>query len=275
MKNLLKIIFFPVYKLLYQPFLVLKFYRFELLHYLKLVFCNKKNLKSNTFVLFTTHKCASTEMHNVLRNISFNSNLSHCNLDQLFSLLPLPECLLYYFIRSKTPHNNIIYGPVKNLQIFYKSKNLNALFILRDPRDVLVSLYYSVYFSHSLTNIKNIYGRLLCYKTSIDQFILKNNHKIFATYNDYRVLSKTNFYLSDIFISYDNLFSEKNLISQFIIQDSQIKHNFIRMNTNNKFSHLRSGESEQYLTELQRKTIDKLNIEFQSIISYFKFNETM
>ena len=161
MKNTLKIIFFPLYKLVYQPLLLAIVYNHDLLHLFKIIFCKSEGVvNAPGYVIFTTHKTASTGLTKMLSSREIKSKYGLCNLDQIFSLIPFSHNFWYTLISRFSPFGGTIYGPIRERRDFFLDGEMNIILFLRDPRDVLVSSFFSQTRSHSLTNIKNIYNRI-------------------------------------------------------------------------------------------------------------------
>lgn len=101
-------------------------------------------------VYFTLHKCASVYLGKKLHRLARKINLVPLDLDGHFfhSFQPQPFTLC---------PRGFFYGPIRSLDESYgvprdwpSLSDYKVLVVLRDPRDVLTSLYYSMAYSHAM-----------------------------------------------------------------------------------------------------------------------------
>ena len=143
--------------------------------------------------------------------------------------------------------NGEIYGPQRKPLNFSGIENYKKIFFLRDPRDVLVSAYYSFGKTHKIPNQKKI----------------KESNSIYLSYDSYK--DNTVVFLEEMFdflkISLPNLAislsKEANAIQNSINHDS----------------HQRSGKSNQWKTELTLETQKRINIVLKDTLKYWGFSK--
>lgn len=138
-----------------------------------------KKLDKNVIV-FTTHKAGSMVVHQVLRNICEKNNIAHYSDNQE------PDKQLPYdrifsgedFIASR----NGCFGPVR---FFIHSTALASgkiVLHLRDPRDVLTSMFFSYCFMHPGEIPPNTGYRKEVAEAGIDKFVLDMSDENFSCY---------------------------------------------------------------------------------------------
>ena len=103
-------------------------------------------------VLFTTQKCASTFITQALKVVQSEYRLRACNLEGFFwqtrgldTKAHLQRDADKLFSGART-----IFAPIRDYVKIKNEEHRSIVLMLRDPRDVLVSAYYSVSFSHVL-----------------------------------------------------------------------------------------------------------------------------
>lgn len=138
-----------------------------------------KKLERNVIV-FTTHKAGSMVLHQVLRNVCEKNNLAYYSPNQGPDK-QLPFNRIFNgedFIASR----NGCFGP---LRFFVPSAALNSAKIilhLRDPRDVLTSMFFSYCFMHPGEIPPNTGYRKKVAEAGIDKFVLDMSDENFSRY---------------------------------------------------------------------------------------------
>ena len=162
---------------------------------------------------------------------------------------------------------------------------------MRDPRDLLVSSFYSRSASHEIPKNdfwkqKFLQDRKKSIALGIDKYCLEYADSwIIPDYKNYQEMmdkKSENYY----FLSYDYFI---NSPSEFIrslseIMNIEISENLVRKLTNkaldpfknkifkrSKLTHYRSGKSRQFEKELKEKTLIQLNDKLRKILEYWNF----
>ncbi len=259
----------------------------------------EKNKKINSVIFWTTHKCASTYVSKFLKLVAKESSLKHfdyaghiwelgneINLEDPFQIEQ--NCDFLYKQYGE------IYGPMRTPFDFNLRSNLNNIFFLRDPRDLIISKYYSVAYSHPIPSHTKGKRKFLdlrhqTQKMDINDFFLKQiDDWIIPYYTKYKFM-RENSKLSSVH-KYEDLkknpkkiFLEvtKNMnidISEILIDN--LVANFEKPFKNKKnnrseniFSHTRSGEIRQFDSELSNKVLSIANDKLEDIIDYWKFKK--
>ena len=174
----------------------------------------EKNNKINSVIFWTTHKCASTYISKFLELVAKESSLKHfdyaghiwelgneINLENPFQIEQ--NCDFLYKKYGE------IYGPMRTPFDFNLRSNLNNIFFLRDPRDLIISKYYSVAYSHPVPSHnkgkkKFLDLRYQTKKMDINDFFLKQiDDWIIPYYTKYKFM-RENSKLSSVY-KYEDL----------------------------------------------------------------------
>lgn len=246
-------------------------------------------------IFFTTHKCASSFMNQFFRMVSNDSNYKV--VDYASSIWALGDSLDVGAIYEPFLEENYdrlyfqtgeIYAPQRRPIHFPGIEKLKHVFFLRDPRDVLVSAFYSFGFSHSVP--QNTVGKddFLKRREKMQQGTIDDYVKEAATewilplYKNYQSLRESS--SSNIFLSY-HLFNsnlpafikELSHFLNFVPSEEKIQEvitaNKKGSNTQENIAkHRRSGKSGQFREKLSPSTIEYLNELFRDVLIYWKFD---
>ena len=155
------------------------------------------------------------------------------------------------------------------------------IILLRDPRDILVSLYYSFKYSHHIpdqnTYIKNIH--LLLQNLDIDEFVIQQKNDIKMELDSYYEIDKLD--SVKLFRYEDVILSKKQWIKDICnflglslnaneVQEILDRYDIIPTNENEK-SHIRRVIPGDYLNKLYPETIDYLNEYFRDFLVKYNY----
>lgn len=247
------------------------------------------NLPDSVY-FYTFHKCASTLFSSyLLKNIN---GLYHIDYSvQVFNGFKKPDRELDF---KKT---GFIYGPIR------VSSDLNApvgrsvikpmiqpefirdkiaLFLVRDPRDILVSSYYSFGFTHSLSNVEEVREHQLEVRKSVkekslDEYVLSEADTQVKYFKKMYELTET--CKRDTILRYEDMihnfddFAEK-LCEYVSIEDTVLEGLYQRSRpkqSEDALSHRRSGRVGGFRDKLQKATIQAVNKKMIGILTLFGY----
>jgi len=163
-------------------------------------------------------------------------------------------------------------------------KDKIAIFMIRDPRDILVSSYYSFGFSHGFSSVQKIKDiqkerRRIIQSKTIDEYALENSDRILTNFNTLNKLIKD--CNQSVLLKYEDLIENweifvKDLTKHIDIKESVLSNIYAKSRPrerNDLNSHRRSGAIEGFRKELNNETIGFLNEILKPIINQFGYRE--
>lgn len=250
-----------------------------------------KSRRPKSVYFFTFHKCASTLFSFVvlkraigLRNVNY--------AQQLYSGRSFPRKPFTF------QENGFIYGPIRVTPVFENNpvedhllgpviqpdflKSKRAVFLVRDPRAILTSEYFSYGFSHHLSNNKEVrqkqeVTRQEIQKATVDSYVLNNVQKMIGSFErlDFaqsQCQEKIVLRYEDLVEDFDNFIEQ--LCSFIPLRQSTI--DLIYRESRPKqveeiSSHKRSGLPSGFRRKLLPETIDSLNKQLEPILKRFAY----
>jgi hypothetical protein len=239
---------------------------------------------------FTVHKCASVYVGNLLKKIASDSGITPLDFEA------------YFFsggnvrTNKKNPGFNdevfkkkgYLYGPFREYRSTIANiEDYKILLFLRDPRDVLVSFYYSVAFSHGIpSRNRKMASHLLqmrenAQNMSIDSFVVDNADLFLCRYQSYcqKLLNAENVFFS----KYEEMVSDFDKWLAQIINfvgikcSSNTKKEIICAATlplqqEDQYRNKRQVTPGDHKRKLRIETIEKLNAKFAEILEILDYN---
>lgn len=248
---------------------------------------NGKNFSKNeakSVIFFTTHKCASTYMNKCLSYVNERYlNLTHIDF-MLYLWLYSSQDTFEILEKKKSmafQPKGFLYSPLRKYVSIPEIDHYYVLLMLRDPRDVIVSDYYSVAYSHGLSPNKLRGEELLnrrnrVQKMTVDEYAIEKAEHFQKVYSDY-----CNYLVKDQnirFLRYENFMQNfdfwiKQLEQCLKIRISQEDRNILYelkggnvKITENKLNHIRKATPGDYKNKLTEETQDFLNSTFKDIL---------
>ncbi len=250
--------------------------------------------KPPSVLFFTTHKCASVFVEKLLKTIVKTSPYQVRNYaaaiwqlgDRVDPGTPYEDFLEAAYDQLYHARGEI-YAPQRRPLNFPGRERFKHIFFLRDPRDVLVSAYYSFGYQHQRPKAEKqqeIFSqdRQRIQDQGIDNYALTAaSDWLLPLYTQYQLLLETS--TSHLYVNYDQY---KDNTAQFILtiadyletsmtdEDVQalISEAAPVQAVKDIQQHKRSGKSQQYLEELKPETIATLNEMFLELLVYWKFD---
>jgi len=232
-----------------------------------------------SILLFTTEKCASTYTTKILGRLATAHDLFTADVEAYFSVKSIDAN--HYF--SERAHRLAVFqptgrylGPLRNYYPIEDIETYLKVLVLRDPRDVLTSFYYSKLHSHIVIS-EDFYRERQKYKDyDIDRFVIEYlpivKHR-YQTYCD-QLLGTDNL----IILPYELLVSDfdawlDRLLTFLDLGDSD-PHLISELKANEKntvadgekTSHIRNKTPGDYKRKLKPETQAHLTQELQSIL---------
>jgi hypothetical protein len=170
-----------------------------------LMFFKFRNPRRNV-IAYTTHKAGSMVLHRVLKDICELNRLRYYSPNESKTMLPFDRIFAGHdFIARKRG----CFGPIR---FFVPTRVLDAASIilhLRDPRDVLVSMFYSYCYMHAGEIERHTGYRKAVAEAGIDRFVLDMVGARFYEYRgDYGIGSRYKTHVGTVLDRYQRYLTE-------------------------------------------------------------------
>lgn len=247
-----------------------------------------KMFKKKTIVFVSFHKCATSFFSTyILKKVN---GLEHINYaGDLYN----NEKNVHGKLETKTK----IYGVIRILDSEHPSfefiskflshpnmSKVNIIFWIRDPRDILVSMYYSFGFSHGLSNnilIKRYQEerRKKIQKMTLDEYVLHESKKIKQKFEIMKSLIER--HDNHILLSYEEMINDfdsffaklSKVVSIGETEKEKIFKETRPSKEENVNQHKRKGSVGTYKEKLKNETVIELNNELLPILEYFNYGK--
>jgi hypothetical protein len=225
-------------------------------------------------IVFTIHKAASMFLYKLAKYICLQAKMQFYSVNDgtLAPKVTDPAVFL-------TP--NSCFCPVRYYAEIPHIENYNIILHLRDPRDVLTSLFYSHAYSHPIAangfNPSRV-RRSGWIRNGVDSFVIEHASAYFDRYNEYcdKLLSQKNV----LFLKYEQMVTSfdnwlNKFISAFYFEQKQctitdiLKHSnsFFSIKEENKYNHKRQVQPGDHRRKLKPETIEFLTDKFKTVLS--------
>ena len=247
-----------------------------------------------SIILFTAMKAASQSVAkniagccevNGMKTIRWNHFAFNTSHEFLHRLPPEDVAKYVHIFRPQ----GFFYGPFNGLvSPIPEIEKYKVILSLRDPRDILVSMYFSIANSHVSPGDKKKYDRLMKSRkfaqyNSIDSFVKErviDARNIFTAYMD-ECSGKPNVHL----VKFEEMisdfptwlrgildFCELDVSEQRFAELCQEQENSRPSGKEAKNKHLRKGVAGDFKDKLQAETIEYLNSELEDVLQHFGYH---
>jgi hypothetical protein len=157
-----------------------------------------------------------------------------------------------------------------------------ALFLVRDPRDILVSSYYSFGFTHAFSKVDEIReeqeaARKMIREQTLDEYVLQAAESQNNFFNTLYNLS--NACKRSVILRYEDMIEDfdtfaEQLLKYVFLRDSVIQEIYKQSRPNkieDNTSHRRSGQVQGFRHKLEERTIEVLNEKLAATLTLFGY----
>ena len=260
-----------------------------------------KGIHQNTnqhpsIIHFSFNKAATQYVSSILRRCAVENGIVPVGINEYAFNIDFPfldhlsaeEMQQYkHIFKSEGYLYSVFGGMIEGISNLEKYKIVLAT---RDPRDILVSSYYSVAYSHPVPRTSGrkqdtfIAKRSVARESAIDDYVLSESGKvydIFSRYKDLLLDKYENVYIT----TYEQMVSDfeswlTNLIAYCELELSQeFIQSLLEENKANKpkeedvTQHNRKGQPGDYQEKLQPETIETLNETFKPILARYHYRQ--
>lgn len=151
--------------------------------------------KEQSILFFTAHKCASVYVGEIVRSLTASAGMTPINVESYYSEA-LSKTSSSLSTTEKQQFKSLFqpmgycYGPIRETEWPLPDlSQYRTLLMLRDPRDVLTSLYFSVAYSHTVVDNqigeKLLKNREAAQVKSIDSWVIEHASTFLNRYEFY------------------------------------------------------------------------------------------
>ncbi|MGB8341333.1 MAG: sulfotransferase domain-containing protein [Chthoniobacterales bacterium] len=171
-----------------------------------MIFRNKWRNPSRNIIAYTTHKAGSMVLHRVLKDICELNRIRYYSPNEARSQLPFDRMFAGHdFIAKKRG----CFGPIRFFVPTQALDTVSIILHLRDPRDVLVSMFYSYCYMHEGEIERHTGYRKAVAEAGIDRFVLDMVGEPFYGYRgDYGIGSRYKKHVGNVLDRYQRYLEE-------------------------------------------------------------------
>ncbi|MEZ2320219.1 MAG: sulfotransferase domain-containing protein [Microcoleus sp.] len=240
---------------------------------------------NQSIIWFTAHKCASVYASEILQKLAEDVGMIYLNYEGDLWVKGQSLGKVISGNDSETSNNMFkttghIYGPFRQYYPIPEMEKYKVILMLRDPRDVLTSLYFSLVYSHGIPESQKTQidsQRENTRNKAIDDFVIEQSQRFKTTYNSYtkRLFCKNNV----LFLSYEDMVTDFpawliELCKNLAIKPSEQLINELIDGAKfeveeNIYSHKRQVKPGDHRRKLQVNTIKQLDLEMQDVLKTY------
>ncbi|MEO8066069.1 MAG: sulfotransferase domain-containing protein [Flavobacteriales bacterium] len=235
--------------------------------------------KRQSIVLFTVAKAASMHVQKMVGTLTTGHGMIPADFNAYFST---SSGKLYDHFHNTSSLQRMFrpqgffYGALRTYCALPQPDRFRVVVVLRDPRDVLTSQYYSQAYSHAIINERIAEQRKKVLSQSIDEAVLEEAPKLLAIYNDYlreytgkpwalittyeRMIADHATWLKGI-AAHCGLDGHPDLVERLAKEGMQVK------GSGDKNQHVRVGKSGDHKSKLAPATVTELDRLFGRMLS--------
>jgi hypothetical protein len=241
----------------------------------------KRGGNQQSILFFSVHKSASTFIKSTVIDLLQDKKLTTIDLSGFLSKKKQEK---YYnnpvVMKQILKESGYFYGAFRSYYNFPDIGKYKIILVLRDPRDVLTSYYFSTLFNHPLGRKEVFQEREKYANMCIDDFVLEKAAEFKKKYSAYckYLLGKDNVLL----LKYEDMISEfktwLNKLSSFLelsnnneLIDSIVDKTSFRVKKEDPHSFIRNIKANDYRNKLQPQTIKKLSDIFKDELTKLEY----
>jgi hypothetical protein len=235
---------------------------------------------------YTFHKCASTLFSRyVLKNVQGLRHVDYAG--EIFrgkkpSIVFQPKGCIYGPIRLSARQHEVYCSLVQPTSRLEFVKDKLAIFMVRDPRDILISAYYSFGYTHGFSPVQEIRNRQVemrkeLQSKTIDEYVLERAVSIRDNFETVSRLSQA--CERSVVLRYEDMIDNWELFASDLTKYITIKPAVLRQVYEKSrprekevlSSHRRSGQVGNFRLKLKPETIGSLDITFAAVLERFRY----
>lgn len=233
---------------------------------------------------FSYNRCGSMYVSHLIERIVASAKLQAVDLGQfafhgdqkLGEKMKDPEAM-----SKLLKMQGYYFGAYRHPLWFPEMKDSRIVLVLRDPRDVLVSRYFSVAYAHTPKDAKFVADRKRAQEQGIEQFVRERLHEVREPYQRFAedFLPRENV----LFLQYEDMVNQFPVwlrqLADFLVDEPDeellktlISESDFRPNeSEDKYAHKRSGKPGGYRDKLNEETIRWIEEEFGEVLTALNY----
>lgn len=237
-------------------------------------------------IYFGYYRCGTRFIHRCLSDLCQSEGRPIIDIETYIARVgTIPESQLNApsFYREHFKPRGCYFGPHYRFRPIPLLDSYRILLVLRDPRDVLTSRYYSETYAHTLMNKAGLAHRRKLQAMTIDEFAKEYAPEVGEAYQTYldELSAKPNAFVS----SYEDMIANfpqwlrkvvvhLELEPQENILEALLAQNHFSVSKENVYAHKRSVKPGSHLQKLAPETIDYLNKHFTPILDVMGYEKS-
>ena len=128
-------------------------------------------------LFFSYYRCGSMFLSRALRDLAGANGFQHLDYDSYFAKVNQDESARLFrrdFLEKAFHPHGLYFGTLRRAYPIPDQEKYRSVVLLRDPRDCLVSHYYSIRESHTLNNFDNLRARKEARALEVDEWVLQH-----------------------------------------------------------------------------------------------------
>lgn len=261
------------------------------LHNNKLINTSINNINSNidAFFIFGLHKSGSTLLNSIFKEICSEAQIGQIALEEILFSKGIPPKEVD--VDKLQFNDGICFRGFRYLWIkeAYKKKKMKSILLVRDPRDAIVSYFFSDKYSHPIPEKGDIADNKVKLRDQMaaiqevdddKEWLFKRANFLKNNFNDYTAYLNKEY--TRIYRYEDIIFYKYEWIKDMVdylgikISDNKIKEiaikNDIVPNNEDPTKHIRSVVPGNYKKHFKNETIIELNKIFKDILHKFEYD---
>jgi hypothetical protein len=247
-----------------------------------------------SIIHFSMNKAATQYVRDLLRRCAAENGMVNVGIAEYAFHTSFPylddlsanEMNKYQHIFKPTGYLYSVFGGM--IQGIENLERYLIILVIRDPRDMLVSHYYSIAYSHSVPSKRGnkyndfIEKRRRAQRTSIDEYVIgecENVYNVYQRYIDLLLSSYPHVYvtkyedmISDFSTWLDKLLEYCELKASSELQQSLLDESKkLKPRKENVYQHIRKGISGDYKEKLSQETINYINSRLSFVLERFNY----
>jgi hypothetical protein len=243
------------------------------------------NSTKTSIIFFTVHKCVSSYVKRIIKLLAEDSGMIHLDFESYFKNFKKNNTEKFsdkIFMETVFKKQGYYYGSFKAYRNIPNLEEYKIVLMLRDPRDILVSEYLSMFSKNSYFFLG---GNKIPQRNtfiSIDDYVLEAADILKTIYETYcsKFIGKDNvlfFRYEDLLFNYNPWIEKlsKHIelnINHKLIQSIKDKDNFA-INLEKEYIYKTILNPGEYIENLKKTTIQKLDDMFAKVDSKLDYNK--